>query len=349
MRITRALAFLNTNRLDESLAELNFTISHAPRWAIPYSYRSAVYMAKADFKKALSDSRKAVAIDPKDALAYNNLGVCFSRLKMFPNAQQAFEKMVLIERNVQGFAGPLARFNLGRCYQRQNQLPRANRQYDQTLIADPEFSLHMFEKSATAAQSGFRDQEIKNSLSSGKLPAIPFVQLDCLEDSATLLTRKMELVPRNSSSGFNRAFSYACLNNSKEAASDFDQFINKGDEDRQDRAIMMAYLCYERANQKDLAKNLLRANLEKIKNRSLSSLAHFLLDDGIDSKVVKETGSIVGDTIIHCDLGYYYLTRGDRNKAKPHIEWVLLNGDRKSAEYLLALTELERMCGRRQL
>ncbi len=345
MRITRALAYLNTNRLADSLADLNFAIDHVPTWALPYSYRAAVYIAQGDYKKALVDSKTAVRIQPDDPLGYNNLGVCYSRLKMYPSAQQAFEKMVRLERNGSGFAGPLARFNLGRCYQVQNKDDLAKKQYDKTLISEPNFPEHMFKKSATATQSGFRDQELKTTLQTGKLPSIPFVLRDCIEDSSALFTRKLELVPRNNRCRYNRGLSHACLNQANDAANDLDQFVAKGKEST-DRAILMAYLCHERAKQGDEAKKTLRANLSKISDKSLSSLAHFCLGDSSEAQVVKQTGSITGDTIVHCDLGYYYMTRGDRAKAKPHIEWALLHGDRQTMEYVLALTELERMCGR---
>lgn len=345
MRITRALAYLNTNRLADSLADLNFAIDHVPSWALPYSYRAAVYIAQGDYKKALVDSKTAVRIQPDDPLGYNNLGVCFSRLKMYPSAQQAFEKMVRLERSGSGFAGPLARFNLGRCYQDQNKDDLAKKQYDKTLISEPNFPELMFKKSATATQSGYRDQELKTTLQTGKLPSIPFVQRDCIEDSSALFTRKMELVPRNNRSRYDRGLTHACLNRSDDAASDLDQFVAK-EKERSDRAILMAYLCHERAKQSDEAKKALRANLSKISDQSLSSLAHFCLGDSSEAQVIKQTGSITGDTIIHCDLGYYYMTRGDRSKAKPHIEWAVLHGDRQTMEYVLALTELERMCGR---
>ncbi len=345
MRITRALAHLNTNRLAESLIDLNFAIEHVPRWAVPYSYRAAVYIAQGNYKKALVDSLTAVRIQPDDPLAYNNLGVCYSRLKMYPNAQHAFEQMVRLERSGPGFAGPLARFNLGRCYQDQNKDDLAKKEYDKTLIAAPDYPVLMFQKSATATRFGFRDQELMSTLQTGKLPQIPFVQRDCIEDSSALFTRKLELVPRSTSSRYDRGLSYACLGKAEDAASDLDRVVSKGKESP-DRAILMTYLCHERAKQADEAKKILRANLPKITDKSLTSLAHFYLGDSTEAQVIKQTGSIAGDTIIHCDLGYYYMTRGDRSKAKPHIEWALLHGDRKSMEYILALTELERMCGR---
>lgn len=345
MRITRALAYLNTNRLTEALGDLNFAIEHVPTWGLPYSYRAAVYIAQGDYKKALIDSETAVRIQPDDPLGYNNLGVCYSRMKMYPNAQHAFEKMVRLERNGSGFAGPLARFNLGRCYQNQNKDDLAKKEYDKALIAAPDYPEMMFRKSATATRSGYRDQDLKNALQSGKLPQIPFVQKDCIEDSSALFTRKLELVPRNSSSRYDRGLSYACLNRPGAAANDLDRFVAKSKEPT-GRAILMAYLCHERAKNDDEAKKTLRANLSKISDKSLSSLAHFCLGDSSEAQVVKQTGSITGDTIVHCDLGYYYMTRGDRSKAKPHIEWALLHGDREAMEYVLALTELERMCGR---
>ena len=348
MRITLGLAYLNMNRLDDALRELNNAISRAPRWPIPYSCRAAVYMTRGDFKHALADARTSVSIDPEDPLAYNTLGVCYSQLKMYPEAQNAFAHMVLLERKNQGYAGALARFNLGRCFQRQNKFEMAKKEYDQTLIADPDYSRHILEKSARSAQSGFRDQEVKATLSSGKLPTVPFVQVDCLEDAASLLSRKIELVPRNSTSTLIRGYSYACLDKTREAYGDLDRYI-RFEKSKLDRAILLSFLCHERANKKDVSKTLLRANLDKIENHSFSKLAHFFLGDVGEAEVATPTGSIASDTIIHCDLAYHYITLGERSRAKPHIEWVLLHGDRRSEEYLLALTELERMCGRHSI
>ncbi len=348
MRITLGLAYLNMSRLDDAARELAYAISRAPRWAVPYSCRAAVYMTRGDFKHALADARTSVSLDSEDPLAYNTLGVCYSQLKMFPEAQNAFARMILLERKTQGYAGALARFNLGRCFQRQNKFDLARKEYDQTLIVDPDFPRRILEKCARPAQSGFRDQDIRATLSSGKLPSVPFVQIDCFEDAASLLTRKIELVPRNSTSIMMRGYSYACLDKIREACIDFDRYV-RDEKTNLDRAILLSFLCHERSNKKDVSKSLLRANLDKIENHSVSTLAHFFLGDVGEAEVAKPTGSIASDTIIHCDLAYHYLTLGERSRAKLHIEWVLLHGDRKTEEYLLALTELERICGRHSI
>lgn len=344
LRITRALAYLNMNRTDLALNDLNFAISKVPDFALPYSYRASIYTAQGDYKKALVDLKKAVRIKRDDPVAAYNFGVCYSRMKMYQNAQHAFEDMVRIERNDTGFASPVARTRLGRCYQNQNKNSLAKKEFDKALIASAKFPECLLEKSATATRHGFRDQELKNSLQTGKLPKIPFAERECIEDSSALLSRKIELVPRNISTRYDRGLVHACLNQNDAAAIDFDRFVSTGKENL-DRAIIMAYLCHDRAKNEYLAKKSLKDRLPKLRDRSYSSLAHFLLGDIGESQVSKQTGSTTDDTVLHCDLGYYFMSRGDRSKAKPHIEWVLLHGDRNTVEYVLALTELQRMCG----
>ncbi|GEM_PF-1606445 len=187
---------------------------------------------------------------------------------------------------------------------------------------------------------------MKIALLTGVLPSLPFVQMHCIEDSSALYSRKLQLVPRSSLSRLQRGLQFACMNKTEDAAKDLERFVESGKQDR-DKAILMAFLCQSRAGHEEKAKAALRANLANLHDPSLSSLARFFLGETSEAQVSKPTGSITRDTIVHSNLGYYYLTKGDRSKAKPHLEWALLKGDRKAPEFILALTELERMCGRR--
>lgn len=343
MRISRSLAYLNINRLDDALADLNTVIQRAPDWTDAYTYRSAVYIARGEYKKALVDGKKAVTVDPDYSMAYNNLGICYARLNLLEDARHAFETAVRLERKTRGYAGPLLRFNLGSIYQRLNKIEMANKEYDNVLIADPVFPVRMFSKAATAAQLGCRDEEIKQSLRTGIPPGIPFLDRERMIDTASVLSRLIVLAPRKSESRFNRALANLCLNQCDTANVDLRQFLNFKSP-HSDKAALLSYLCADRKQQVWQGRKELKKSMKQFKSPALTALGRFFLGETSEEQVLQQVKDNADGTTVHSLLGFYYLTRDVNTKAKQHIEWTLLKGDRETAEYILALSELEHLC-----
>ena len=56
-----------------------------------------VHFAQGDFSRALEDFRKALALDPRDVRACNNLATALERLGDYAGAQEAYGRAVLID------------------------------------------------------------------------------------------------------------------------------------------------------------------------------------------------------------------------------------------------------------
>jgi tetratricopeptide (TPR) repeat protein len=344
-RITRALAFLNINKLDQSLRDLDFVISRQPDFTDAYNYRSTVHIALGETQKALMDAKKAVTLDPEYSIPYNNLGVCYLRLNMLEAAKQAFQTAVRLERKFHGYAAPFARLYLGNCYRKLNKFDLADAEFDKALIADSNLPMVMLDRCASAAQAGCCQIEIKAALSSGVTPKIPLVDVERINEGIMLLSRLIVLNPRLSRSLFNRATAYMCLNRTQDAAEDLQRYI-EDDSANRDRAIPLLYLARERSKQTQSGAAELRKNVAAIKNRALAALSRFLLGEISEAQVLSEAADLTDSTIVRGYLAYHYITKGDRAKAKQHLQWVLLQGDKKSIAFLLSLNELQRLCAR---
>ena len=361
-RITRGLAYSNINKPNEALADLDFVIKRQPNYTDAYNYRAAILLSSGDAKRALSDAKKAVTLEPEYSLAYSYLGACYSRLGLIDDAKQAFETAVRLERKFRGYAASLPRFNLGYCYLKQNQPELANHEFDQALLADPLAAQKLFTRCCSAAQLGCRDAELKTALTTGLLPKFPLVDSEKIKDSVILLTRLVEVNPRKIDARFDKGLSSLCLNDSDSALAEFKSLLRlnqTGIDPVHCTALML--LAAERNNPlqteaKIFAKELIDKRFNSSSSRKSSpfkasramiSLTNFLLGQENESQVLANSVGIADGTRLHSYLAFHYLSVGERAKAKQHLEWTLLQGDRKSPAFILALMELQRYCGKR--
>jgi len=82
--------------------------------------RAVEMMRKQDWEHAVQTLNKAIAIYPRYALAYNNLGAIYSRLGELARENDALEKAISLDANLE-----LAYLNLGRLNLRQERYPAA--------------------------------------------------------------------------------------------------------------------------------------------------------------------------------------------------------------------------------
>lgn len=351
-RITRGLAYLNMNKSTEALADLDFVIERQPNFTDAYNYRAVIFLSTGQPRKALADAKKAVTLEPEYPLAYSYLGASYSRLGMISNAKQAFETAVRLERKFRGYATSPSRFNLGSCYLRMKQPELANREFDQALLADPLAPKKMFERCCSAAQLGCRDAELKTALATGVLPKQPLVDLEKIKDSLTLFTRFSTLNSRSNDIRFEKAFSALCINDTGTALAEFRSLLRL---DRNSRyrnfETPLLLLSLERNNHltedaKVEVRRTLNAEPRGNGDRAMVSLSRFLLGEASESQALNDAHSVSDRTRVHAFLAFHYLSTGDRARAKQHLEWAIFQGDRNSPEFILALTELQRFCGR---
>ena len=62
-----------------------------------YINQSLVFYRQKDFKKCIEVCLKAIALDPKSAIAYNNLGAAYNQLQMWQKGADACKKALELE------------------------------------------------------------------------------------------------------------------------------------------------------------------------------------------------------------------------------------------------------------
>lgn len=87
----RALAYFHLNQKNMALVDLNLAAEMQPNNPFRYSSRAYVRDACGDVVGAIEDYKMAIALDPLDAIAHNNLGLLEEKLGRKQNAQKYFQ------------------------------------------------------------------------------------------------------------------------------------------------------------------------------------------------------------------------------------------------------------------
>jgi len=87
----RAVAYLNSNQFELSMFDMNICVEMEPNNSYRYSCRAFLKSKMGDTDGAVSDYEKAVALDPEDAIAYNNLGLAQEQKGYYKKAQKSFD------------------------------------------------------------------------------------------------------------------------------------------------------------------------------------------------------------------------------------------------------------------
>lgn len=98
----------------EAMNELNKAALYQPDYSYRYSSRAWIKTALKDYDGALEDYKKAIELDPEDAIAMNNLGMLEEQLGYHKEAKERFqvadELQGILHKN--GIATPVAEEDL---------------------------------------------------------------------------------------------------------------------------------------------------------------------------------------------------------------------------------------------
>lgn len=98
----------------EAMNELNKAALYQPDYSYRYSSRAWIKTALKDYEGALTDYKKAIELDPEDAIAMNNLGMLEEQLGYHKEAKERFqvadELQGILHKN--GIAAPVAEEDL---------------------------------------------------------------------------------------------------------------------------------------------------------------------------------------------------------------------------------------------
>lgn len=98
----------------EAMNELNKAALYQPEYSYRYSSRAWIKTALKDYEGALADYKKAIELDPEDAIAMNNLGMLEEQLGYHKEAKERFqvadELQGILHKN--GIASPVSEEDL---------------------------------------------------------------------------------------------------------------------------------------------------------------------------------------------------------------------------------------------
>jgi tetratricopeptide (TPR) repeat protein len=88
----RAVCYLNLEKYDLSMFDMNQAIEFDPDYSYRYSCRAYLKARMRDHIGAVEDYQKAVELDPEDHVAYNNLGLAQEQLGYAQASKRSFNK-----------------------------------------------------------------------------------------------------------------------------------------------------------------------------------------------------------------------------------------------------------------
>jgi tetratricopeptide (TPR) repeat protein len=87
----RAVSYFHLKDKENALADINRSLEIQPHYSYRYSSRAFIKDAFGDTAGAIEDYKMCIALDPEDAVAYNNLGLLEEKLGYAKNAKEHFE------------------------------------------------------------------------------------------------------------------------------------------------------------------------------------------------------------------------------------------------------------------
>jgi tetratricopeptide (TPR) repeat protein len=78
--VEKGVALVVEGKYNEAIEAFNKAIELNPKDAVAYNNRGAAYGQIGNYKQQIEDSTKALQINPKDAVAFNNRGVAYGEL-----------------------------------------------------------------------------------------------------------------------------------------------------------------------------------------------------------------------------------------------------------------------------
>jgi len=89
----RGLQFALLGYDDEALRDLTKAVSLNPRQILAFNDRAATYMKRGEYAAAIADYDKAIALNPAYARAYSSRAFCYEKLNNIKAARKDYEKM----------------------------------------------------------------------------------------------------------------------------------------------------------------------------------------------------------------------------------------------------------------
>ena len=189
-------------------------------------YKSATaYHDLGEFEQAISEYRKAIALNPNSPIIHNRLGVAYSELKQYDAALDAYQKALVLSPMT---AEP--HYNMGLVYLKQGDLPRAAEAFKRAIAinvewGDPYTGLgEVYSKQGDFGQAARAYKQATRLNPNGNPSAIlglgkTYVKQGRLDDAIIAIEKAIEIQVDNTEAHYQLAQIYIKRGEKKKAAS----------------------------------------------------------------------------------------------------------------------------------
>ncbi len=151
------------NRNDQALQVLLNASAMNEMSVETWNYLGVVYYRKKEYEKALESYQHAIELDPKFAVAYNNLGTLYLRMflekrnpEMIAESMDSFDRAIKIDPQLAS-----AYNGRGSAFKFSNRVSDAVRDWKKALEIKPDFIDVYFNLGVTYLQAGNKDEALK--------------------------------------------------------------------------------------------------------------------------------------------------------------------------------------------
>jgi tetratricopeptide (TPR) repeat protein len=131
----RGTAYAQLGNPANAIADYSKAIEIEPRLTIAYNNRGNLQRIHGNYPAAMSDLTKAIEINPQSTISYNNRGIVYTDLENFEAAIADYSKAIELNPD---FA--LAYSNRGNCYNDLGDYPAALADYSKAIALKPDFA-----------------------------------------------------------------------------------------------------------------------------------------------------------------------------------------------------------------
>ncbi|MBI5174903.1 MAG: tetratricopeptide repeat protein [Candidatus Melainabacteria bacterium] len=356
---TRCKVLKQLHRYNEALADANHAIElgHGKK-ANSFCHRAATYLHLNRYQEAIADCNKAMTLDPTISGAWQIRGKCELELNQLDKALRDTNKA--IELN------PL---DEPAHYVKGEILAKLGK--DDEAMASLEKAMSLRNDSSTlklharfAAKQGYYEQAMDDLAPVSKRTMIKSGTVGETKNITALYTRLISKSPKNSSLFYDRAVAYLVGNQPLDALKDLLTYLNMASYSGKaaPQAVSLAVVTYRRLliENKTALEQFVKPpynikNDREIIDRFLRTLKTgsakpaviaYLLGEVDDRNLIMKAKDNDQKTINACIVGLDLVYGKNRKKGLSVLGLVKDNGSLKLDEYVLALSELNRLSGK---
>ena len=228
--IRRGSRYHDAGAYTEAVAEYTQAIALDPKNAAAYNNRGIAYVDWGKYAEAVADFTQAIALDPKNAAAYNNRGAAYDDLGKYAEAIADYDQAIALDPKY-----AVAYNNRGYAYANLGKYAEAIADYDQAIALDPKYAGAYNNRGIAYRNLGKYAEAIADYTQAIALDSqyakaynnrgYAYDDLGKYAEAIADYTQAIALDPKYAVAYNNRGYAYANLGKYAEAIADYDQAI----------------------------------------------------------------------------------------------------------------------------